>query len=219
MATLQELLSTTFADNGNTKTASAKAAQNNDDELTKLAGELGLDGFFSKEAEEDEKEEHKDEEKEEHKDEHKDEEKSASASLDGLYATLFPEDGDITVKTAEEEKNAAEEALGARAYDHYASQWDRRMEKLAADSLTGGATISASTAAHHDGPVQKDVTPPQSQANNKPADASSPVNTKSTSVQDEVKAKNSSATVGHFEQKHAAALALQKHLLLSQLED
>lgn len=213
MATLQELLSSSF---GETKTAAAKG-QEDGDELTKLASELGLDGFFGKQAEEDEKEE-KDEEKEDDKDDDKEEEKSAGVSLDGLYSTLFPEDGDITVKTAEEEKNAAEEALGARAYDHYASQWDRRMEKLASDTLTGGATISASTAAHHDGPVQKDVTPPQSQANNKPADSSSPVNTKSTSVQDEVKAKNSAETVGHFEQKHASALALTKHLLLAQLE-
>lgn len=212
MATLQELLTSSFGDS-NTKTAAAKPQD--DDALTKLAKELNLDGFFEKDAEEEDDDKDKDDDK---KDDDKDEEKSAGLSLDGIYSTLFPEDRDITVKTAEEEKNAAEEALGARAFDHYANQWDRRIEKIASDTLTGGATIGSSTAAHHDGSVQKDVTIPQSQANNKPGDASSPVNTKSTSVQDEVKAKNSAETVGHFEQKHAAALALQKHLLLAQLE-
>ena len=213
MATLQEMLASSFGET-NTKTASAAKGADSDDHMTKIAQELGLDGFFGKQAEEEEKEEHKEEEKEEKEEG----EKSASFSLDGVYSTLFPEDVDITVKTAEEEKNAAEEALGARAYDHYASQWDRRMEKIASDALTGGATISASTASHRDGPVQKDVTPPQTQADNKPGDSSSPVNTKSTSVQDEVKAKNSAETVGHFEQKHASALALQKHLLMAQLD-
>ena len=214
MATLQELLSQTFENNSSTKTASAKT-QESDDTLTKLAKELDLDGFFGKQAEEDEKEE-KDEDKHEDKAEEKEEEKAAGVSLDGLYGMMFPEDSDISVKTAEEEKNAAEEALGARAFDHYSSQWDRRMEKLASDALTGGATISASTAANPSGAVQRDVKPPQSQADNKPADSSSAINTKSTSVQDEVKAKNDASTVGHFEQKHAS-LALQKHLLLLQL--
>lgn len=213
MATLQDLLAASFGDNASTKTASVNS-QESDDALTKLAKELKFDGFFGKQAEEEEKDEKEDDDKED-----KDEEKSASFNLDGVYGALFPEDRDIAVKTAEEEKNAAEEALGARAFDHYASQWDRRIEKIAAEALTGGATISASTAAHHDGPVQTDVEPPQGQANNKPADSSSAVNTKSVSIQDEVKAKNSASTVGHFEQKHAAALALTKHLLLAQLED
>lgn len=215
MATLQDLLAASFSDNASTKTASVKV-QESDDALTKLAKDLHLDGFFGKVAEEDED---KGEDKAEDKEEDKEEEKSASFNLDGLYGTLFPEDSDISVKTAEEEKNAAEEALGARAFDHYASQWDRRIEKIAADALTGGATISSSTAAHHDGPVQKDVEVPQAQADNKPSNSSAPVNTKSTTTQDEVKATNSAGTVGHFEQKHAAALALQKHLLLAQLED
>lgn len=214
MATLQELLSQTFENNASTKTASARA-QESDDTLTKLAKELDLDGFFGKQAEEEDKEE-KDEDKGEEKDEEKEEEKAAGVNLDGLYSMMFPEDRDIAVKTAEEEKNAAEEALGARAFDHYSSQWDRRIEKLAADTLSGAATISASTAANPTGAVQRDVTPPQAQANNKPSDSSSAVNTKSTSIQDEVKAKNDASTVGHFEQKHAG-LALQKHLLLLQL--
>lgn len=219
MATLQDLLSESFGTT-ETKTASQKTAAQSDDEFAKLAKELNLDGLFNKSAEEDDKEEEKDEHKEDHKDESKEEEKSASFTLDGIYGQLFPEDRDITVKTAEEEKNAAEEALGARAFDHYSSQWERRIEKLASDTLTGGATISASTASHRDGPVSKDVTPPQTQADNKPGDSSSPINTKSTVTTDEVKAKNSAETVGHFEQKHAStmALALQKHLLLSQLD-
>lgn len=219
MATLQELLASSFGDNtASTKTASAKT-QESDDSLTKLAKELDLDGFFGKQAEEDEKEEKSEDKSDdkEDKSDDKEEEKAASFNLDGLYGMMFPEDSDISVKTAEEEKNAAEEALGARAFDHYSAQWDRRVEKLASDALTGGATISASTAANPSGAVQRDVTPPQTQADDKPANSSAPINTKNTTVQDEVKAKNDAGTVGHFEQKHAAALALQKHLLLNTL--
>lgn len=206
MATLQELLANSFADNSvSTKTASAKT-QESDDTLTKLAKELDLDGFFGKEAEEDDKEEAKAEDKGEDKGddkgEGKAEEKSASFNLDGIYSMMFPEDSDIAVKTAEEEKNAAEEALGARAFDHYATQWDRRIEKIASEALSGS--------------VQRDVTVPQAIPDDKPANSSAPINTKSTTVQDEVKAKNDAGTVGHFEQKHAA-LALHKHLLLLQL--
>jgi len=211
MATLQELLESDFGAS-QTKTASAGRRQN-DDEIEKLAAELNLGDLFGKSAmDKEEKEEEEEEEKEEKK-------AGFHGGLPDLYNTLFPSDGDLTIKTAEQEKNAAEENLGSRAYDYFGAQWDRRIEKLAADVLTGAATISSSTAAGHDGAVQEDSTPPQTQADNKPAGAGSAINTKSTVVTDNVKAKNDDETVGHFEQKSAAMnLAMRKAFLMSQLE-
>ncbi|MCJ7520612.1 MAG: hypothetical protein MUP21_00070 [Dehalococcoidia bacterium] len=211
MATLQELLESDFGAS-HTKTASVSKRQN-DDEIEKLAAELNLGDLFGKTSAE--KEEEADEEEEEK------EEKKAGfhGGLPDLYNTLFPSDEGLTVKTAEQEKNAAEENLGSRAYDYFGAQWDRRMDKLAADVLTGGATINASTAAGHDGAVQEDSTPTQTQADNKPAGAGSAISTKSTVVTDNVKAKNDDETVGHFEQKSAAMkLAMRKAFLVSQLE-
>lgn len=209
MATLQELLESDFGAS-HTKTASVSKRQN-DDEIEKLAAELNLEGLFGKTAGEKEEEE-EEEEKEEKK-------ASFGGGLPDLYNTLFPSDEDLTVKTAEQEKNAAEQNLGARAYDYFGAQWDRRIEKLASDVLTGGATINASAAAGHDGAVQEDSTPPQAQADNKPAGAGSAINTKSTVVTDNVKAKNDDESVGHFEQKSAAMkLAMRKAFLVSQLE-
>lgn len=210
MATLQELLESDFGAS-HTKTASVSKRQN-DDEIEKLAAELNLGDLFGKVA--NDKEDEKEEEEEE-----SDKKASFGGGLPDLYDTLFPSDEGLTVKTAEQEKNAAEESLGSRAFDYFGAQWDRRMDKLAADVLTGGATISSSTAAGHDGAVQEDSTPPQTQANNKPAGAGSAISTKSTVVTDNVKAKNDDETVGHFEQKSAAMkLAMRKAFLISQLE-
>jgi hypothetical protein len=209
MATLQELLESDFGAS-QTKTASAGRRQN-DDEIEKLAAELNLGDLFGKSAM-DKEEEEEEEEKEEKK-------AGFHGGLPDLYNTLFPSDGDLTIKTAEQEKNAAEENLGSRAYDYFGAQWDRRIEKLASDVLTGGATISSSTAAGHDGAVQEDSTPPQTQADNKPAGAGSGINTKSTVVTNNVKAENDDESVGHYEQKSAAMnLAMRKAFLISQLE-
>jgi hypothetical protein len=211
MATLQELLESDFGAS-HTKTASVSKRQN-DDEIEKLAAELNLGDLFGKtSAEKEEADEEEEEEKEEKK-------AGFSGGLPDLYSTLFPSDESLTVKTAEQEKNAAEQNLGARSYDYFGAQWDRRIEKLAADVLTGGATINASTAAGHDGAVQEDSTPPQAQADNKPAGAGSAINTKSTVVTDNVKAKNDDESVGHYEHKSAAMkLAMRKAFLISQLE-
>lgn len=206
MPTLQELLEKDFGVESEVKTASAPASE----EIDRLAAALGLD-FEVKQAEEKEEEE---EDKEEDKGE-----KKASAGLGNLFNQLFPED-EILSKTAEEqEKIAYEQHLGAMAYDAFAERWDRRIEKLAAE-LTGGATISASTAAEHDGNPHEDVTPPQSQKTNKPANAKEKIDTAPV-VTDEVSAKNDARTVGHYEQKHAAVkqAALRKAFLLSMLEN
>lgn len=209
MPTLQELMEKDFGISDQVKTASVNAS----DDLDSLAAALGLD--FGKTAKEDEGS--KEDEKE---DKEEKEEKEASVSLGGLYNELFPED-DMLSKTAEEqEKIAYEQNLGAMAYDAFAARWDRRVEKLAADVLSGSATVSGSTAAEHDGNPHGDTTPPQAQKSNKPANASDKIDT-SPVITDEVKALNDKRTVGDYEQKSAAikSAALRKAWLLSQLED
>lgn len=208
MPTLQELMEKDFGVGESVKTASV----NETDDLDRLANALGLD--FGKTAEEEGSEEDKKEDKEEK------EEKEASVSLGGLFQELFPED-DMLSKTAEEqEKVAYEQNLGAMAYDAFAARWDRRLEKLAADVLSGSATVGGSTAPEHDGNPHEDTTPPQAQKSNKPANASDKIDT-SPVITDEVSAKNEAKTVGHFEQKSAAVkqAALRKAWLLSQMED
>lgn len=200
MATLQEMLEQDFGVGATEKVASV----NSTDEIDKLAEELGL---FEKSAEE----------KEEMKEE-KEEKKASVEGLDSLYASLFPEDVQLS-KTATQEKVAYEQKLGALAYDHMAARWDARVEKLAAEVLSGGATISASTAAEHDGNPHKDPTIPQAQKTNRPADAGSKIDT-SPVVTDEIKKMNDARTVGDYQQKHAAIkeAARRKAYLLSQLE-
>lgn len=181
-------------------------------ELDRYAAELGLD--FGKEASE------KEDSEEDKKEDKKEEEKKASAvsGLDSIYNSLFPEDV-VLSKTAEELKVAeAEEYLGARAFDHFAARFDRRLEKIAAE-LSGSASVSAPTGADATGNVHKGYTVPQASQTNKPAGASQKIDTTPV-VTDEVKAKNEAKTVGHFEQKRAMVMdaAMRKHFLLSQLE-
>ena len=209
MPTLQELMEKDFGIGDQVKTASV----NSSDDLDSLAAALGFD--FGKTGEEEgSKEDEKEDEKEDK------EEKEASVSLGGLYNELFPEDGMLSKTAEEQEKIAYEQNLGARAYDAFASRWDRRVEKLAADVLSGSATVSGSTAADHDGNPHGDTTPPQAQKSNKPANASDKIDT-SPVITDEVKALNDKRTVGDYEQKSAAikSAALRKAWLLSQLDD
>lgn len=205
MPTLQDYLNGMGADE-TVKTASVA----DEAELDRYAAELGLD--FGKEAAEKE-------DSEEDKEEDKAEKKASDVSgLDSIYNSLFPEDV-VLSKTAEELKVAeAEEYLGARAYDHFAARFDRRLEKIAAE-LSGSASVSAPTGADATGNVHKGYTVPQASKTNKPANASQKIDTAPV-VTDEVKAKNEAKTVGHFEQKQAMVMdaAMRKHFLLSQLE-
>jgi len=205
MPTLQEMLLSDFGVEQQVKTASAGS-----NEIDELAARYGFD--FAKTASEEEKEE-KEEEKEEK------EEKKAAAGLDSYFNQLFPEDADMS-KTAEEmEKVAYEENLGARAFDFFAQRWDRRVEKLAAEVLSGSASVAASTASDHEGAVHKDPTIPQASKTNRPANAGEKIDTNPVYT-DEIHSKDDARTVGHLEQKHAAvqSMAMRKAFILSQLE-
>ena len=212
MPTLQDLLGDFGVSDAQEKTASVSGS----DEIEALAAQYGFD--FGKVAEGKEDEGSKEDNEEDDKEDK--EEKKASVGLDSYFNSLFPEDESLS-KTAEEmQKVAYEESLGARAFELFASRFDRRIEKLASDVLTGSATIGASTAPDHEGNVHRDLTIPQANKTNRPANASEKIDTTPTYT-DEVSAKNTSATVGHFEQKHAAmsSLAMRKAFILSQLED
>ena len=131
--------------------------------------------------------------------------KEASAMLDSLYDGIFAEDAGLNKaasqeKTAEQEKVAAyEEKLGARSFDKFASRFDARIEKLAADAEAS-----------------------QALPNNKPADAEKMIGTdgKVTNI---VTPQKGAEVVGQ-EQAEALpegavkAAAYRKMFLLSQME-
>ena len=208
MSTLQELLEQDMGLGETVKTASVSS----DDELDRLAAALGLG--LDKEAKEEEEEEEEEEED-------KKVDKKASVGLDGMYNRLFPEDALMSKTAEEQEKIAYEQDLGGRAFDYYATRFDRRIEKLAADMLTGGATISAATAADPEGNVHKDPTIPQATKDNRPADAGQPSSI-AQGVINELPKGDEPKTVGHVEMRKAALImdaALRKQWLLTQLEN
>lgn len=215
MPTIQELLGSDFGLEDTVKTASVEG----DDELERIAAELGFGKFAEddKEEEEEDKEEKKAEDKEEEEEEEEEkEEKKASALTGSLFDQLFPEDSALSKTAEEQEKIAHEQNLGARAYDVFAQRFDRRIEKLAAD-----LAANAPTAADKDGNAHTgDKSPPQQSKTNKAGDAADKIDTTPV-IDNELPPKNDASTVGHFEAKHAAVMnaAMRKALLLSQLEE
>lgn len=207
MPSLKDLLEGDFGVE-QVKTASAGSS-----EIDELAARYGFD--FAKTASEHEDEESEEkEEKEEHF-----ADKKASAGLSAYFSEIFPEDDDLS-KTAEElEKVAYEENLGARAYDHFAARWDRRIEKIASHVLSGSSGVCAPTGADHDGNAHtEDLTIPQANETNRPRNAGEKIDT-TPSYTDEIHSHDDARTIGHLEQKHAEDLAMRKALILSQLED
>lgn len=215
MASIQELLGSDFGLDETVKTASVAG----DDELERLAAEIGFGKFAGEEDEGEEKVAEKEEDEEEEEEEK--EEKKASVDLTGsLFEQLFPEDSDLSKTAEEQEKVAYEQNVGARAYDVFAERFDRRIEKLASE-LAGGATIGAPTAADKDGNAHTgDKTAPQLSRTNKASDAADKIDT-DPEITNELPPKNDERTVGHYEAKHAAVMnaAMRKALLLSQLDD
>jgi len=111
--------------------------------------------------------------------------KEAGMSLNSLYNDLFP-------KIA-----AYEEAVGARAFDHFAARVDARLEKIA------------------EAAISDDSTPPQQLPNNK-AGGNASINT-TPQIDNELPAEKGQAVVGEEEQKKVAAV--RKHMLLAMLEE
>jgi hypothetical protein len=210
MPTLQDLLDKDL-DLGSEKVASQNMPENSgDDEIEKLAAELGLCNPKSTPVQE-------------KNDAVSGQSKEANMSLSSIYNQLFPGDADVISglgKTASDDKGINKEAelkeelKGRAAYDAFTQAVDGHLFKIA-EELTGNATISA------------DVNPkeevPQAMDSNKPANSEEAINT-APQVTDEVKAKNSEETVGHFEQTTPAGegevqsetkqAAVRKHLLL-----
>lgn len=198
--TLKELLESDDLGAGSTKTASANATAGDADGMDKLAMQLGLFGASEKVAEFPPK---KDEEKkDDDKDEDDGEKKEASAG--GLHALLFPDSvlADGGEKTASEKQAAAEQRLGALAFDQFSKSFDGFIEKMASEVISGNP--------HGD-------SQPNNRLPNNKAGGSEKIDT-SPSVDNRLPAKNDAATVGHFEQKTASAQAFRKQMLLAQLE-
>jgi hypothetical protein len=195
--TLKELLESSDLGAGGVKTASARATAADVDGMDKLAMQLGLFGATEKVAASAPDAEEAEEAGEEQEEAGEDEgEKKASAG--GLHALLFPNSvlGE-TEKTASEKLAAAEQALGAMAYDQFARSFDSFVEKLASEAISAASEAAASL------------------PNNK-AGGSAKIDT-SPAAAGSVKAENGDEVVGLYEQKTAAALAFRKHLLLSQI--
>jgi len=177
MPTIQEIVE---QDLNIEKGASDSSHVDADPAMTKIAKELGLD-VESEEI---------------------NNEKTAGATkMDSLYNELFPEDG--LSKTAGQEKIAAEEMLGARAYDYFADRMEQRIIKLAEASIS------------------EDSEPEQQLENNKPADADEMIDTDPVYT-DEVDAGDDERVVGHYRDDEAKmqvkAAAMRKMLLLQGLE-
>lgn len=175
MPTIQEIVE---QDLNIEKGASDSSHFGSDPAMTKIARELGLDD-----------------------DEVNSNEKTAGATnMDSLYNELFPEDS--MGKTAGQEKVAAEELLGARAYDYFAARMDQRITKLASESIS------------------EDSEPVQQLDNNKPEDADEGIDT-DPEYTDEVDAGDDERVVGHYrddeEKMQIKAAALRKVLLMNGL--
>jgi hypothetical protein len=199
MPTLQELVEMDLGAGGVEKQASENSHMTDDPEIRKIADSLGMFGDDGA-AEQQEK-------------------TAGEKGMDSLYNELFPEDVDLTKEASELEKEAAEEALGERAFDYFADRFDRRIEKLASDTLTGAATISSPVANGAQENPHAESKPGQTLPDNKPADAKEKIDSTKPEYTDEVTKLDDERTVGDYEQKSAMDLAVRKMLLMSQLED
>lgn len=214
MPTLQELLMDDVLGSTQTKTASVAAPASDDASLEKIAMELGLWGDSAPAAAAPASEKVAGATTSEvlaaaAAAQNAGEPSEKVAGFGGLYSSMFPDDtlgGEV--KTAEEEKVAAEEALGARTWDHFAARFDARIEKLAYAALAGSAH-------------KRDVEAPNHLPNNKPQrDAGGGAINTTPSVEDSVKDLHPEGGVGEYEQEHAdhKTAAVRKQMLLAMLE-
>ena len=185
MPTLEEILNNSLG-LGSESTQEKTAAQEPVDAIEKLAMELGLDDSDTGSTPQT---------------------KEAEMSLNNLYNDLFPEDAPLNKITSADEQvsnqeelekiAAYEEAVGARAFDHFAARVDARLEKIA------------------EAAISDDSTPPQQLPNNK-AGGNASINT-TPQIDNELPAEKGQAVVGEEEQKKVAAV--RKHMLLAMLEE
>lgn len=179
MPTIQEIVE---SDLNMEKGASDSSHIDNDPNMTKIAKDLGL---FSDEDE---------------SAANNNEKIAGVSNMDSLYNELFPEDG--VMKTASQEKVAAEEVMGARAYDYFADRMNQRIVKLAGEAIS------------------QDSEPEQQLDNNKPDDADENIDT-DPEYTDEVSKGDDNRVVGHYESKEqemqVKAAAIRKAVLLQGL--
>lgn len=179
MPTIQEIVE---SDLNMEKGASDSSHVDNDPNMTKIAQDLGLYSEDESAANENEK-------------------TAGVSNMDSLYNELFPEDA--LDKTAGEEKVAAEEAIGARAYDYFANRMDQRITKMASESIS------------------QDSEPEQQLESNKPAYADEMIDT-DPEITDEVSRGDDERVVGHYRDDESKmqqkAAAMRKAILIQSLE-
>ena len=204
MPSLQEILEGDLNLGGTEKIASQGVdAFEGDSDMEKIASELGLFGD-SEEVVETEK-------------------VAAVHGIDGLYNELFPEDDLSEEKTAQECKvAAAEEQLGAMAYEVFAGRFDQRIEKIAADILSGDATVSAPKASISGDNPHGDSRPGQTQPGNRPSNAEQAIDT-DPEVTNLLPPQSGAMVTGDEQtgesatEKAASIAAFRKHLLLANM--
>jgi hypothetical protein len=139
------------------------------------------------------------------------------ASMANLFGDIF---GGEEAPAQGEEKTAEalqQEKIGSAAFETFDSLFDKTIEKMAAEAMTGSATISSPTASISDDKPSNDARPPQTSPDNKPADAASGIDT-TPQVDNKLPAQSGAEVVGDEQQKSAAA-AVRKHMLLANVED
>lgn len=146
---------------GSTSTKVASQADSSEihSQIDKLAAELGFNFKTASDDEDDKKDESKkdddaskeasgdavaEEKKEdEKKDDDKDSNKEAAMALDKLYENLFPEDVSLGKTASEIQKEATNEAIGARAFELMNTRFDNRITKIASE-MAGSSLKSTS---------------------------------------------------------------------------
>lgn len=96
----------------------------------------------SEDQDEDDKEDSKKEASADNDEDDKEDEgskKEATVSLENLFNTLYPEDAGLNKTASELEKEAAEEVIGAKAFDLMWNRFDNRITKIASNIKNEGA--------------------------------------------------------------------------------
>lgn len=195
MPTLEELLTADLGESSQTKEASLNADIGTEDEIEKLAMEIGLVEDANPDANDNK---------------NPGQLKEANVGLDQLYVQMYDEDvqpAAASVKTASITKEAAEveEAMGKIAHDAFQAKVDQIITKIAKEKIASG-----------------DAEPAQTMDNNRVDADGKPIDTKPV-VDNELPAENGGPVVGaekqqahgNGEMKHAA---MRKALLLTKLD-
>ena len=199
-----------------------------DSEIDKLAMEMGIDlsePSAVKTASEDEDEDDKDEKDEKDEDEGSDKtaaenkegegddkpapsedknedegaKKEANMSLESMFNELYPEDASLSKTASELEKEAAEEVIGARAFDFFGERFNSRVTKLAMEH--GSAKAQSLKASEGSKGIGEDASKPQELENDASSKDQNAIGTDPRATGEEAAnsaERNNATSVGDF---------------------